>query len=224
MAADDGAERGQGSKPCIVSLPSLSRGVPSLSRPLPSPSNPCCLLHIYIHLSTQCVAMARRARGCTERMMGWLPCSLRRCSSRIHSKSHICRHLILGSGTGAQYILASAWNVTVFYVRTDLCERLHARVRMCACVCVCVCRTRHGLPSPPHLTPVLGLPSSPLVPPPIPTTLYTHLPHFACVILASWPCWLIPLHWSAGPRIQYGTGQGQGQIGAGCSVCVCVCL
>lgn len=54
MAADDGAERGQGSKPCIVSLATLSHGVPSLSclslsSIHPSPAASCTFTYIYQH-------------------------------------------------------------------------------------------------------------------------------------------------------------------------------
>lgn len=109
MAADDRAERGQGSKPCIVSLALLSHGVPSLSlaplhpsslHPSNHPSIPCCLLHIYIHLSMQRAAVARWARGCTVCVIGWLPQSLRHCSLHMHCKSHICEHFISRSAAG----------------------------------------------------------------------------------------------------------------------------
>lgn len=98
MVADDGAGRGQGSKPCIVSLALLSQRAspppsplflplllllhplgdphpPLLTHP-PTPHPSCCLLHIYIHLSTACVAVAvvaaaaaaRRAAACSARI------------------------------------------------------------------------------------------------------------------------------------------------------------
>lgn len=51
MARDDGAERGQGSKPCIVSVAPCSRGVPSLPQPPPLSilAASCTFTYIYQH-------------------------------------------------------------------------------------------------------------------------------------------------------------------------------
>ncbi len=84
MAADDGAERGQGSKPCIVSLALLSRGVPSLSLgPLlhPSPAASCTFTYIYQH----CASPGRE--DAPHALLAGYPCSLRRCSSCVPRKA-----------------------------------------------------------------------------------------------------------------------------------------
>lgn len=102
MAADDGAQRGQGSEPCIVSLEPLSRGVPSLCQP---PASIHLLLPpAHLHTFINIVRCGRHGRegGCAACITGLLPLQstpllqLMRCS-----QSHICKNSPLSSLTGA---------------------------------------------------------------------------------------------------------------------------
>ncbi|KAI9528861.1 hypothetical protein NQZ68_017461 [Dissostichus eleginoides] len=69
MAEDDGAERGQGSKPCIVSLaPALPWG----SLPTLAPHPPSIPLLPHAHLHTFINTERRRAGGCSTCVAAWL--------------------------------------------------------------------------------------------------------------------------------------------------------
>lgn len=105
MATDEGAEKGQGSKPCIVSLAPLSRGVPSLSLPPSAIRSPEPPAHLHTFINTVCcpVLSGKRLR-CTAYSLRY-PCSY--CSSCIPS-NHICKLFMLCPGTGACRGCASA--------------------------------------------------------------------------------------------------------------------
>lgn len=145
MATDEGAEKGQGSKPCIVSLAPLSRGVPSLSLCPPLPSVPRSLLHIYIHLSTLCVALFCRERGCAAR--------LTRCVTPAVTAAHAFLQIIFASFLCCVQALVHAVDA---HLHETSMRRLSGQVCVspCTSVCVwlcvrlCVTRTRQGLPSP----------------------------------------------------------------------------
>lgn len=170
MATDEGAEKGQGSKPCIVSLAPLSRGVPSLSLPPSAIRSPEPPAHLHTFINTVCcpVLSGKRLR-CTAYSQRY-PCSY--CSSCIPS-NHICKLFMLCPGTGACRGCASASNIYAPTIWSSLCVFLH----ICVCVVVCtpVCyqdKTRPPIPPPP-----VGIPSSPFMPPPIPITPHPPLTH-----------------------------------------------
>lgn len=164
---------------------------PSTILPL-LPPLPAAHLHTFIN------ALRRRRRGSA----GW---SMQRTHYRLDyaavcpaaDRSRICEHLGLCSGPGARrthtHTHASG---CVVYIYTYIWTHFF----VCVHICVCARRDETG-PSSPTSTPSirttllthrlpLSLPASlPFPPPPTHTS-----PHFACVILASWPCWLIPLH------------------------------
>lgn len=156
---------------------------PSLSAPSSiHPPLPPAHLHTFINT-------ARRRGERMHRMHYWLatPAVCAAAARAFPAKPYL----------QALYIVLKRWCMMHMCICMKcVCEcvvRVNRFVSACTSVCMCAGQDRASHPHPPT-PPVLGLPSSPLVPPPIPTTPHTHLPHFACVIPASWPRWLIPLH------------------------------
>lgn len=167
---------------------------PSLCPPLPSV--PRSLLHIYIHLSTLCVALFCRERGCAAR--------LTRCVTPAVTAAHAFLQIIFASFLCCVQALVHAVDA---HLHETSMRRLSGQVCVSPCTSVCACGCVYAcvLPgqdkaSPPpspsrHTLLALHAPShSHHPPPPLNAHTHTHLPHFACVIPASWPCWLIPLH------------------------------
>lgn len=116
---------------------------PSLCPPLPSV--PRSLLHIYIHLSTLCVALFCRERGCAAR--------LTRCVTPAVTAAHAFLQIIFASFLCCVQALVHAVDAhlhetSIRRLSGQVCVSPCTSVCVWLCVRLCVTRTRQGLPSP----------------------------------------------------------------------------
>lgn len=176
--------------------PTLPWGSLPLSAPLchPFPGASCTFTYIYQHCVLPCFVGKEAA---LHGLLAALPLQL---LQLMHSfKSYLQAFYVVSRHWCMPWMRICMKHLCADYLVKFVC--LPAHLCVCGCVYACVLPGQDKASHPPspsrHTLLALHAPSHSHHPPPplnAHTHTHTHLPHFACVIPASWPCWLIPLH------------------------------